>query len=554
MASQESQWEALGEEVDILIIGGGINGAGVARDAARRGLKVALVEMRDLAYGTSSRSSKLVHGGLRYLENLEFSLVFESVSERKILLNIAPHLVNPLGFIFPVFKSSRVNLTTLTAGMWLYDGLSLFRSPKRHRKLKKGELQKEEPSMTMENLKGAQLYYDCSTNDARLTLENAIDAQKHGAVISTWTSAVSFLKNEDGRIKGAVVKNMFTGDLKEIKAHTIINAAGPWTDKIISMSREVNSPTLRPTKGIHIVVNHEKLPVNNAVVCVHPDDERVLFAIPWGDQTYIGTTDTDFKGDPSSVRASKEDVDYLIDAAAHYFPKFKLQVDDVICTWAGLRPLIAPPENVSESEISREHKITVDADGLISVAGGKLTTYRKMSSELVDTAVSLLSLSGQLPDNLVGAKTAFHPLPGAVNWPPDDDHERVAKEVQLAAGDDLLDMDVCRNLANTYGMLAIKIAQFVHKYPELGKRIIEGRPEIYAQIDWGVQREFAATVTDILIQRTQIFYRDRDQGLNCVEAVAKHMGKMLEWSDQEIEDNISRYRQDVSISRKWRDE
>ncbi len=554
MSSRESQWEALGEEVDILIIGGGINGAGVARDAARRGLKVALVEMKDLAYGTSSRSSKLVHGGLRYLENLEFSLVFESVSERKILLDIAPHLVNPLGFIFPVFKSSRVNLTTLTAGMWLYDGLSLFRSPKRHRKLKKKELEKEEPTLRKEKLKGAQLYYDCSTNDARLTLENAIAAQKLGAVISTWTSAVSFLKNEDGRIEGAVVKNMFTGDLKEVKAHTIINAAGPWTDKIISMSREVTSPTLRPTKGIHIVVNQDKLPVNNAVVCVHPDDERVLFAIPWGDQTYIGTTDTDFEGDPSTVRASKEDVEYLIEAAAHYFPEHRLQTEDVICTWAGLRPLIAPPENVSESEISREHKITVAPDGLISVAGGKLTTYRKMASEIVDTAVDLLRLSGHLPDGLTEAKTAHHPLPGAVNWPPDDDHERVAKEVQLAAGADLLSMASARNLANTYGMLAIKIAQFVHKYPDLGKVIIEGRPEIYAQIDWAVQREFAATVTDILIQRTQIFYRDSDQGLGCVEAVARHMGSMLEWSEEKIQDNITRYRQDVGLSRKWREE
>ncbi len=554
MASRESQWKALGEPVDILIIGGGINGCGIARDAARRGLKVALVEMKDLAYGTSSRSSKLVHGGLRYLENLEFSLVFESVSERKILLDIAPHLVNPLGFIFPVFKSSRVNLATLSAGMWLYDGLSLFRSPKRHRKLKKPDIEKEEPSMRLENLKGAQLYYDCSTNDARLTLENAIDAQKHGALISTWTKAVSFLKSDDGRITGVVVKNMFTGDLKEVKAHTIINASGPWTDKISSMSREVSLPTLRPTKGVHIVVNHGNLPVNNAVVCVHPTDERVLFAIPWGEQTYIGTTDTDFSGDPSSVRATREDVEYLIEAAAHYFPKHRIDPSDVICTWAGLRPLIAPPEDVSESEISREHKILVGEDGMISIAGGKLTTFRKMSAEMVDTAVSLLRLSGNLPDKLTDAKTDHHPLPGAVNWPPDDDHERVAKEVRLAAGNDSMTIKVARNLANTYGMLALKIAQFVHKYPELGRPLIVGRPEIYAQIDWGVQREFAATVTDILIQRTQIFYRDGDQGLGCVVDVAQHMGKMLDWSEETVQENIERYQRDVSLSRKWREE
>src|SRR5690554_2973693 len=241
--SRQSMWDALGEPVDLLIIGGGINGAGIARDAARRGLKVALVEARDLAYGISFCSSKLVHGGLRYLQQFEFSLVFEAVSERRILLDIAPHLVRPLGFLFPVYRNSPHNLLTLKAGMWLYEGLSLFRSPKRHRKLGVRDVAKEEPALTREELKGAPLYYDCSTDDARLTLESALDAAAHGATIATWTRALSFIKDEEsGRIQGAVVKDMLgDGGLKEIRAHAVINATGPWTDRTRALSAEPTS-------------------------------------------------------------------------------------------------------------------------------------------------------------------------------------------------------------------------------------------------------------------------------------------------------------------------
>jgi len=265
-------WDALGADVDVLVIGGGINGSGIARDATMRGLSVAVVEMKDIAYGTSSRSSKLVHGGLRYLEQMEFSLVFESVSERRILLDIAPHLVNPMGFLFPVYKGARRGIPTINAGMWLYDGLALFRTPRRHRKLKPADVTKEEPTLRSEDIKGAPLYYDCSTDDARLTLENALDAAARGAVISTYTKCVSFLKNDEGRITGAVVRDELSGDLKEVHAAVVINATGPWTDRTIAMSTPAARSLLRPTKGVHIVVPREKLPVNHAVVCFHPDD------------------------------------------------------------------------------------------------------------------------------------------------------------------------------------------------------------------------------------------------------------------------------------------
>mgnify|MGYP006194739975 CR=1 FL=1 len=549
-------WEALGEPVDLLVIGGGINGAGIARDAARRGLKVALVEMKDLAYGTSSRSSKLVHGGLRYLEQLEFSLVFEAVSERRILLDIAPHLVNPLGFLFPVYKESRRRLGTVNVGMWLYEGLSLFRSPKRHRTLKSVEVADEEPALRREQLSGAPLYYDCSTDDARLTLESALDAAKHGATIATWAKAVSFLKDENGRIRGVVVKDQFTGDLKEVQAHTVVNATGPWTDRTIAMSRDSSGTLLRPTKGVHIVVDHTVIPVNNAVVCFHPDDKRVLFAIPWGDRTYLGTTDTDYDGDPADVVATREDVDYLIAAADHYFPDHEIRHEDVICTWAGLRPLIAPDseDGVSESQVSREHQIIVGPDGLITIAGGKLTTYRRMSGEVVDTVVNMLRLAEHLPVDLQEARTDLHPLPGAVGWPPDDNHDRVTREVLSAAGEENLNAASARLLADTYGMQAIQIGRRIHKRPTLGQPIIDGRPEIWAQLEWAVEEELAATVTDFMVQRTQLFYRDFDQGLGVAEEVARRMGKMLNWSEDDILRNVEQYCHDVTLSRRWRTE
>ncbi len=558
--TRQKMWDRLGEEpVDLLVVGGGINGAGIARDAALRGLNVALVEGRDLAYGTSSRSSKLVHGGLRYLEQLEFSLVFESVSERRILMDIAPHLVRPLGFLFPVYRGAPKNLTLVKTGLWLYEGLSLFRSPKRHRRLKPRDVKKEEPALTVENLKGAPLYYDCATDDARLTIETALDAADHGATIATWTKAVSFLKDEEtGRITGAVVKdNLANGGLKEVRAHAVINATGPWTDRVRAMSSDQSAPLLRPTKGIHIVVEREVLPVNNAVVCFHPDDDRVLFAIPWGEQTYLGTTDTDFKGDPGQVSADADDVHYLINVANEYFPEHPITADDIIATWAGLRPLIAPPgEDVSESDVSREHQIIIGSDGLITIAGGKLTTYRKMSAEVVDRAVAFLRLANKLPKNLGDPKTEFRSLLGARGWPDDEDDDdilRILAKRSIEASDDILDEETATYLGYTYGVRAPAVARLVAENPELAQKIGENRPEILAQVDWGVQMELAATITDILIQRTQVYYRAKDQGLKAAQVVAERMAHLLSWDQETIDEQIQRYVNDVELSRKWRE-
>ncbi|MAQ17924.1 MAG: glycerol-3-phosphate dehydrogenase [Sandaracinus sp.] len=558
MPTRQEMWNKLGGEVDVLVVGGGIVGTGVARDAVRRGLKVALVEMRDLAYGTSSRSSKLVHGGLRYLEHYEFSMVFESVSERRVLMDLAPHLVNPLGFLFPVYDGDRHNLFVINAGMWLYDGLSLFRSPRIHKNLKPKEVAEVEPTLDARGLQGAPLFYDCSTDDARLTLETALDAMGHGATIATGAKVVRFLRSADGRVAGAEVEDTLGGEeRREIRAKVVVNATGPWTDRVRELSPipgKDKRDVLRPTKGIHIVVPADKLPVKHAVTCYHPVDERVLFALPWGDRTYLGTTDTDYEGDPADVAATSEDVDYLLTVAAHYFPDFPVGREDVIATWAGLRPLVAPPTgaNVSESDVSREHEILVGRDGLLTIAGGKLTTYRKMAGEVVDRAVDLLRLMGAVKHGQLGSsRTERDPLPGGRGWPDDDDHAKVAAQVGEAAQGSL-EPAVCQHLANTYGMRAVDLAESVVNDESARAPLVPGRPEIVGQVDWAVNEELAATVSDVLIRRTQLFYRDMDQGLGCAEAVAERMGTLLGWDAAAKAASIAGYREDVARSRRWR--
>jgi glycerol-3-phosphate dehydrogenase len=563
MPTRQSMWDSLSARYDLLVVGGGINGAGIARDAARRGLTVALIEMRDLAYGTSSRSSKLVHGGLRYLEQGELSLVFEAVSERRILMDIAPHLVNPLAFLFPVYKKSRRGLWMINAGMWLYDGLSLFRSPKLHKTLKPDEVRAEEPALDATDLTGAPIYYDCSTDDARLTLENAIDAAQQGAVVATWARVRSFLEDDRGRVVGAVVEDVIGGGVKEVRANAVINATGPWTDRTLAMSSKSRpaaaraaasgEPLLRPTKGVHIVVDRAKLPVVHAVVALHPKDGRVLFAIPWGDRTYIGTTDTDYEGDPAEVCATSEDVDYLIAVCGVYFKRHPIGRADVIATWAGLRPLMAPPpdEGVSESKVSREHQIVVGTDGLVTIAGGKLTTYRRMSAEVVDTAVNLLRLEGKLPGKLRGARTDEEPLPGAIGWPEDDDHAKVGAQVEREARGRLAP-SVARYLADTYGMRAIDVARRVAKDPALAEPLVDGRPEILAQVDHAVEQELAARLPDVMIRRTQLFFRDPDQGLTAAGTVARRMGALLGWDEDRLAAELALYEQEVARSRRWR--
>ncbi len=558
MMTRQQMWEGLPEQVDLVVIGGGITGAGVARDAARRGLTVALFEMNDLAFGTSSRSSKLVHGGLRYLEQYEFSLVFESVSERRVLLEIAPHLVRPLGFLFPVFEGSRQPLWMIEAGMWLYDGLSLFRSPKMHKRYSRKELAQVEPGLSQKGLKGAPLYYDCATDDARLTLEAAMDAARSGAHIVSRARVAELITGADGRIDEVRVVDTLSGEEKTIRAHAVVNATGPWTDDTLKMSKAgPGQELLRPTKGVHIVVRRDRVGLEHAVVCFHPDDGRVLFILPWGEHCYIGTTDTDDPEDPARICATAADVKYLVDVTNVYFPEARLEAGDVISTWAGLRPLIRPLEggaDVDESAVSREHQILVGRDGLITIAGGKLTTFRKMAAEVVERVDEYLKLTGVHTGRMRPAHTDVEPLPGAVGWPPDARSEESLAQQVVRMSEGLIEDDTARMLIYSYGTRALALAGEVARNPSWATRLLEDRPEIEAQVYFGHAHELASEVADILVRRTQIHYRHVDQGLPCVDRVAEILGELQGWSEERRARSAEEYRDEVALSRRWREQ
>jgi glycerol-3-phosphate dehydrogenase len=550
--------QSLESEFDVIVIGGGITGVGAARDAAYRGLKVVLVEMNDLAYGTSSRSSKLVHGGLRYLENFEFGLVFEAVSERRTLMDIAPHLVEPLGFIFPVRKDSRRSAGVINLGMWVYDALALFRSPKIHRNLSPKQVKIEEPALDADNLKGAPLYYDCSTDDARLTVETALDAVANGATILTYTKATGFIKDDAGTIKGIDVEDVLTGTPLKIHGKTIINCTGPWSDDTRLMGEDGGTRYLRPTKGVHIVVDTSRLSINNAVVCFHPDDGRVLFAIPWGDRTYIGTTDTDYEESLEDLAATRHDVEYLIEAANAYFPSSQLTTEDVISTWAGVRPLVSEEtpdaSEQSESSVSREHSIRIDANGLITIAGGKLTTYRRMAKEVVGKAVGQLKKQGHSL-TMNNRDTGTIPLIGAQDWPTGDNAKAQLVNQMVEQGQQRISQQTAQLLVDTYGVRGMEVVELVLKDSSLGNPLLPNsdRSEILAQVVFSVESELAQSINDVMIRRTQLFFKDRNQGLDCIESVADVMGDLLEWTPEQRTWHLESYREEVARSRRWQD-
>ena len=354
---------------DVLIIGGGITGAGIARDAAMRGMRVALVEKSEWASGTSSKSSRLVHGGIRYLEHGDIALVRESVREREILLRIAPDLVKPLEFTWPVYRGARLPRWKLRIGLTIYDILAGKRRGRRHHSLDSGGVLDLEPRLRSRNLKGGASYFDAATDDAGLTRANVAAASRHGAVCVDHAMMESPTMTSD-KSDGALVRDMIDGGSIRVAARSVVSAIGPWQAK--------------GTKGSHIVVPRARVGNNGAVTMVSPDDGRVMFTLPSGDETIFGTTDLRTDESPDDVKASESEVEYLLRAANFYFPDAKLSRDDVSATWAGIRPLAAAPAGMKPSSISREHRISRDQSGVIVVTGGKLTTYRSMASEIVD--------------------------------------------------------------------------------------------------------------------------------------------------------------------------
>lgn len=537
-----------GETWDLLVIGGGITGAAAARDAAGRGLRVALVDAGDLARGTSSRSSRLIHGGIRYLETGNLRLVFEASAERRRLLGLASHLVHPLPFLFAVYRGEPVGLRKLQAGMWLYDALSLFRNISRHRMVSRGKMKDEEPGLRTDGLAGAALYYDASVDDARLTLANARGAHEAGAAVVPHAEVSGFLRDSRG-VSGVRVRDCLDprADTVDVRARVILNATGPWSDAVRTLADAGTKPRLRPTKGVHIQVRRDRIGNRHAITFRSPVDGRVMFVLPWGDFSYVGTTDTDYAGSPAEVRADESDVRYLLDSANGIFPAAKLTGADVISTWAGIRPLLAPDKaegGLAASATSREHEIWRDRSGLLNIAGGKLTTYRVMAGQAVDVAAKLLKEAGVLSGE---SPTAHLPLPGDPQEPWETFLARVVHEA-VGAG---LDAEIGEHLARAYGEDAEAVLAAVRRDAEAGRRLMAGHPYIWAEVEHAVDAEMALRLEDVLIRRMHLFYEAVDGGLAVAEDVARRMARAdgVGWTDAQVAAQVESYRQAVATTR-----
>ena len=530
------------EPVDLLVIGAGITGAGAARDASMRGIRTALVDKADFASGTSSRSSRLIHGGLRYLEHGELHLVFEASRERRVLLKIAPHLVWPRSFLFPVYRGQRVQRLRLAAGLWLYDLLATLRNVGRHRMLSKRQLLRDEPSLRRTGLKGGARYWDAQCDDARLALANVKAAHLNGALVANYT-AVERFERAGGRVQGAVLRDRLTGRDFRIEARVVVTATGPWSDAVRS---EIDGgDLLRPTKGTHVMVPRSRLGNHEAITLTSPIDGRVMFILPWNeDLSYIGTTDTDCEENPDDLYATAEDVIYLLRSANSVFPTARLQPEDVVATWAGLRPLLRPPDPRDPASVSREHRIVEGESGVISIIGGKLTTYRLMAEQLVDTVAKHLNrIDGRpVPPN---PRTDRVPLPGG------ESHDLSVIISELESGG--LATRTATHLARAHGSEAPAIARLQEQNRELREPITRGHPAILAELVHAARREMAVALSDFLIRRTHVFYETRDQGAGCVESAARVVAGELGWTDSETEREIERYLQEVECSRRFQE-
>ena len=530
--------------VDLLIVGGGITGAGIARDAALRGLRVAVVDKGDIAGGTSSLSSRLIHGGLRYLEQRDFHLVFEACRERRLLLRAAPHLVRPLAFLFPAYQGQRVPAWQLRAGLWLYDLLAAFRNVRMHQWLSRSDIRREEPSLRDKNLQGGGRYFDAQTDDARLTLAIMRSAAQAGALVASYALVESFEK-ADGRIGGAQVRDLLTREVRTVHARVVINATGPWVDRVRQLDDPGVTPLLRPTKGAHVLVPRARLGHTNAITLFSPLDGRVMFVLPWGEFSYVGTTDTDTDASPEEVRATGEDVTYLLRSANAIFPQARLTPKDVLSTWAGLRPLLAPAEGrgaLHASQVSREHRIVESPSGLVTIAGGKLTTYRVMGRQVVDLAVRRLHAATGLP---IGdaPPTDTLPLPGGETA----DLEGLVNAAQSRGAKEA----TARHLVASYGSESAAILNLAEKNRVLAGPIIPGRPEIRAEVVHAVEREMAIRLSDVMMRRLHLFYEDPARATNAATRVAHKMKELLGWDEAREEEEIGGYLDEVKRSQRF---
>jgi glycerol-3-phosphate dehydrogenase len=472
-----------------------------------------------------------VHGGLRYLETGDLRLVLEANRERRILLRIAPHLVWPLPFIFPLHRGDRISLWRLAAGMWLYDALALFRNVRTHRMLGKRALLEAEPMIRERGLVGGARFYDAQCDDARLTLATVRSALHHGALVANYT-AVRALERTAGRVVGAQLEDRLTGARAVIRASVVVNATGPWADKVRLLEDSGAPPLLQPTKGAHIVVNRSRLDHRGAIVFTSPIDGRVLFILPWGELSYIGTTDTESAEAPDRLTVSTDDMVYLLRSANARFPNARLGVEDVRASWAGLRPLLADKDRKTASSRSREHAIIHGSGGMITVVGGKLTTYRSMAAEVVDRAARELRFRDGRPRS-DAPRTDEEALPGGETADFAQFRER-GLELGVAT-------ESVEHLIRHYGTEAAGIYNLGLGERRLLRRLVPPHPAVEAEVVHAVRRELAQTVEDVMVRRTHLYYETPDRGLPAARRVAELMARERGWDEARVEQEAARY-------------
>lgn len=513
-----------GERFDVLVIGGGITGAGIARDLVLRGATVALVEQDDFASGTSSRSTKLIHGGLRYLEHCDLRLVFEACRERAILQRIAPHLVRPLPLMIPVYRGARRSRPLVHTGLTLYDLLALGRNTHTHRMLSAAAARRRQPLLEERGLTGAALYWDCRMDDARLCLENVIAAREAGAVTVNHARVIALLRH-GGRITGAVVRDRESGRELEVAARVVVNAAGPWLDRVGALATGW-IPRLRPTRGSHLLVPRLS-GGEEALYLSSGRDDRMFFVIPWGNLSLIGTTDLDDSAPPEEVAATAGEIDYLLAEAARHLPGAHLSDRDIVSTFAGIRPLLAGRPG-RESSLSREHNLFETVDGLISIGGGKYTTYRAMAAQTADLVMTRLGR----PRGTV--RTAVLPLPGGQSgW---DELRRDPTALRHA-----LDPATLQRLVNRYGARACQLLALLDRQPELAAPLAPDLPLLGVEVVYAAQFEMARTPEDVLRRRTSLALLP-GHGLAGVEAVASLLGRHLDLPPEHLAATAATYR------------
>src|SRR5581483_9869149 len=490
------------ERFDLLVVGGGITGAGVALDAAARGLSVALVEARDWASGTSSKSSKLVHGGLRYLQQRDYLLVREGLVERQRLLANAPHLVRPLPFLIPLFgRDGVVNRTVAKAystALWSYDVVGGLKIGMRHRRIDRAEASRLFPPLRADLLVAGFIYWDARTDDARLTLAVARTAADHGAAAANYAPVAELTRDRHGKVNGALLGRSDAGAARDtdglrIEAGAVVNASGVWADEVRQLGEPGSASSLRPAKGIHITLPAHRLPTEVAVVLPVPGDRRSIFVVPWGDHVYVGTTDTDYEGSLEDPDCTPQDVDYLV-RAVNAFVSEPISESDVVGTWAGLRPLVKEASTERTADLSRRHHVGTSAHGLVTVTGGKLTTYRKMAADAVDAALIQLGRGGR---RMGRSPTKRLPLHGAA------DPDAIARSLSH------LDQTTAFHLAGRFGADAPSVAALADEQPELGRPLVPGLAYLAAEAVWAVRHEMAVTVDDVLSRRTRALLLDR---------------------------------------------